>query len=72
MIFGPFEIFLCLAPVMVLIAAVGLGLFAQNLKLDQKERWRGLMPCPNCRKGLNPEAYICRFCHKELYEYTIR
>ena len=59
---------LCLAPMMVLIGAIGASLLAQNLWLDKKERWRGLIRCPRCRKGLNPEAYVCRFCHKELYE----
>ena len=72
MIFGPFEILLCLAPIMVFIGTIGLGLLAQNMALDRKDRWRGLIRCPHCRKGLNPEAYVCRFCHKELYDYTIR
>ena len=70
MIFGPLEIFLCLAPFMLFTLAIGLGLFAQNLALDRREQFRGLIRCPYCRKGLNPEAYICRFCRKELYDYT--
>jgi hypothetical protein len=68
MIFGPFEIFLCLAPIMIFILAIGLGLLAQNIAIDRKEKWRGLIRCPHCRKGLNPEAYICRFCRRELRE----
>ena len=70
MIFGPFEILLCLAPMMVVMFTIGVGLFAQNISLDREERNRGQMACPHCRKMLNPEAYICRFCSRELYDYS--
>ena len=70
MLFGTLEILLCLAPLMLVIFTIGVGLVAQNKALDHKEKWRGLVPCPQCQKGLNPEAYICRFCQKELYEHS--
>ena len=70
MIFGPLEIFLCLAPFMLITLSIGLGLWAQNISLDRREQFRGQIQCPNCRMALNPEAYICRFCRKELYDYT--
>jgi hypothetical protein len=66
MIFGPFEILLCLAPLFILIFAIGVGLAAQNVIADREERERGLIECVYCRKMLNPEAYICRFCLNEL------
>lgn len=69
MLFGTLEILLCLAPVMLVIFAIGVSLAAQNKKLDRKEQWRRLIACPHCHKALNPEAYICRFCRKELYEF---
>ncbi len=68
MLFGTLEILLCLAPVMLVIFTIGVGLVAQNKALDRKEKWRGLIACPHCQKALNPEAYICRFCRKELYD----
>ena len=70
MLFGTLEILLCLAPLMLIFLTIGIGLVAQNIALDRKEKWRGLIACPHCRKALNPEAYICRFCRKELYEHT--
>lgn len=69
MFLGPFEILLCLAPFMIIIFSIGVGLAAQNLVLAKQERERGLRKCPNCKGLLNPEAYVCRFCRKELYEY---
>ena len=70
MIFGPLEIFLCLAPFMIIMFTIGIGLLAQNIALARKELERDTRKCPNCRKLLNPEAYVCRFCRKELYEHT--
>ncbi len=69
MIFGTAEILLCLAPFMLVVFTIGLGLAAQNVSLTRKEKYRGQIACPHCRKMLNPEAYICRFCRKELYDY---
>ncbi|QQS33670.1 MAG: hypothetical protein IPM50_03550 [Acidobacteriota bacterium] len=66
MLFGALEIVLCLSVVMAVILTIGLGFVAQNLALDRKERWRGLSPCPHCGKALNPEAYLCRHCFKEI------
>lgn len=68
--FGALEILLCLGPLMLFMFAVGVGLLVQNRDLDKHEEWRGLIPCPHCRKALNPEAYICRFCERELYELS--
>ena len=68
MIFGPTEILLCLAPMMLVIFSIGIGLVAQNVAVDRAELNRGQMACPHCRKMLNPEAYICRFCRKELHD----
>ena len=66
MIFGPTEIMLCLGPMMLVILCIGLALAAQNVAVDRAEANKGLMACLHCRKMLNPEAYICRFCRKEL------
>jgi ribosomal protein S14 len=72
MLFGTLEIAICLSIVMVLIFSIGVGLAAQNLALDRKKRWLGLMPCPHCGKALNPEAYICRHCLREIATPLIR
>ena len=72
MIFGPLEILLCLAPFMLVVFTIGIGLFAQNISLERRERIRGLVECPFCRKMLNPEAYVCRFCRRELYDLPRR
>ncbi|MGE0245354.1 MAG: hypothetical protein AB7Q37_06880 [Pyrinomonadaceae bacterium] len=69
MFLGPTEILLCLAPLMLVIFSIGVGLAAQNLAVARHERERGQRKCPYCKGLLNPEAYICRFCRKELYEY---
>ncbi len=66
MIFGATEILLCLGPMMLVIFSIGIGLVVQNVAVDRAELEKGQMACPNCRKMLNPEAYICRFCRKEL------
>lgn len=70
MIFGTLEIFLCLGPLMLVILSIGVSLVAQNISVARADAWRGLIACPHCRKGLNPEAYVCRFCRKELNEVT--
>lgn len=69
MFLGPFEIFLCLAPVMLVIFSIGVGLAAQNVAVARHEREIGQTKCPNCKGLLNQEAYVCRYCRKELYEY---
>jgi hypothetical protein len=66
MIFGPLEIFLCLFPFMLFVFTIGVGLAAQNLSIARRERERGQIKCPSCSRLLNPEAYICRFCSREL------
>lgn len=66
MIFGPLDILLCLAPMMIFILSVGLGLAAQNVALARQERERDQIRCPHCRGLLNPEAYVCRYCSREL------
>jgi hypothetical protein len=66
MIFGPFEILLCLGPVMLLIGTIGVQLYKQNRMLEKRESHRGLKECPSCRQLINREAYICRFCSHEL------
>jgi len=66
MILGPLEILLCLAPFMLIVFTIGLGLAVQNISVALRERERGLIRCPQCRGLLNPEAYICRFCSREL------
>ena len=78
MLFGTLEILICLGTVMLVIFTIGLGLFAQNIALARKEvesarsdAWQGQIACPNCRKALNAEALICRFCRKELSEFSI-
>lgn len=70
MIFSPLEILLCLAPFMLIIFTIGVGLAAQNVSLTRRERERGMIRCPHCRGLLNPEAYICRFCSRELVGET--
>ena len=71
MIFSPLEILLCLAPFMLIILTIGIGLAAQNVSLARRERERGMIRCPQCRGLLNPEAYICRFCARELVGETV-
>jgi hypothetical protein len=66
MIFSPLEIFLCLAPFMLIILTIGVGLAAQNISISRREREFGQIKCPQCDRLLNPEAYICRFCSREL------
>lgn len=66
MILGPLEILFCLAPLMLIVFTIGVGLFVQNISLEKKEKNRGLIKCPYCLKSLNAEAYICRFCSREL------
>ena len=70
MLFGPLEIFLCLAPLMLIIFTIGLSLAAQNIMLARRERELGQVECPYCHGLLNPEAYICRFCSRELVAET--
>ena len=70
MIFSPLEILLCLAPFMLIIFTIGVGLAAQNLSLARREREREMIRCPNCRGLLNAEAYVCRFCSRELVGET--
>ena len=66
MLFGPLEILLCLVPMMLIILTIGISLAAQNMMLARREREFGQIECPHCRRLLNPEAYICRFCSREL------
>lgn len=66
MIFSPLEILLCIAPFMLIAFTIGIGLAAQNVSLARRKRERGLIKCPSCEKLLNPEAYVCRYCFKEL------
>lgn len=70
MFLGPLEIFLCLAPFMIIMLTIGAGLLAQNIAIKRRELERNTRKCPNCQKLLNPEAYVCRFCRKELHEYS--
>jgi hypothetical protein len=70
MLFGPLEILLCLVPAMLIILTIGLSLAAQNMMLARREREFGQIKCPHCRRLLNPEAYICRFCSRELVAET--
>ena len=69
---GPLEIFLCLAPFMLIMLTIGLSLGAQNIVLARREREFGQIKCPHCHQLLNPEAYICRFCSRELVGETRR
>lgn len=66
MIFSPLEILLCLAPFMLIVFTIGVGLYAQNVALARKEIERDTQKCPHCKGLLNPEAYVCRFCSREL------
>ena len=66
MMFSPLEILLCLAPFMLIILTIGVGLAAQNVSIARRERERGMLRCPQCRGLLNPEAYVCRFCSRDL------
>lgn len=66
MIFSPLEILLCLAPFMLVILTIGVGLAAQNISIARRKREFGQIKCPNCRRLLNAEAYVCRFCSREL------
>jgi hypothetical protein len=70
MIFSPLEIFLCLMPFMLIILTIGIGLAAQNISLARREREHGQIKCPHCHRLLNPEAYVCRFCSRELVGKT--
>lgn len=70
MFFSPLDIFLCLAPFMLIMLTIGVGLYAQNVALARKERERNTRACPHCQGLLNPEAYVCRFCSRELVEET--
>jgi uncharacterized OB-fold protein len=55
---------------MLIILTIGLSLAAQNMMLARREREFGQIKCPDCRRLLNPEAYICRFCSRELVAET--
>lgn len=70
--FSPLEIFLCLAPFMLIILSIGAVLLAQNISIRRSEMRRNSIECPQCNRLLNAEAYFCRFCRKELYEYIQR
>ncbi len=63
MIFGVPEILICLVPFMLISLVVVLRLAAQNKWLDRE---RHVKKCPNCQKLLNTEAYVCRFCKRDL------
>ncbi|CAN5440655.1 hypothetical protein BH10ACI2_BH10ACI2_23730 [soil metagenome] len=56
---------------MLIAFTIGLGLFVQNIRPNEnpKDQNADVKNCQYCLKPLNPEAYVCRFCHKELYEY---
>lgn len=71
MIFSPLEILLCLAPFMLIMLTIGVGLYAQNIALARREREHGQIRCPHCQSLLNPEAYICRFCSRELMSESV-
>ncbi len=73
MLFGTLEIVICLGVVMLVIFAIGASLFIRNVAIESKEvellrsdAWAELTECPNCHKALNAEAYVCRFCKKEI------
>ena len=75
MLFGALEIVICLGVVMLVILAIGASLFTRNILIERKEvellrsdAWAELIECPHCHKALNAEAYVCRFCKKELLE----
>ena len=63
MIFGPFEIAICLGAVLTLALAVALSLAGRDI-LDWY-RSRGPR-CPKCLAAINAEAYICWSCKAEL------
>lgn len=67
MIFGALEILVCLVPFMLIVFVVGVRLIAQNRWLNRE---RYVKKCPNCRKLLNTEAYVCRFCRVELHDFS--
>jgi hypothetical protein len=78
MLFGTLEILICLGTAMLVIFTIGVGLLAQNIALERKDidslradAWQDQIACPHCQKALNPEAIICRFCRKELNEFTL-
>ena len=63
MIFGPFEILICLGTIMAIALIAALALAAQNIVIW----WKGLGPrCPKCLASINPEAYVCWSCKAEL------
>ena len=63
MLFGTFEIALCLGIVLLAALTAALGLGAQNVLIW----WKALRPrCPKCLANVNPEAYICWSCKAEL------
>ncbi len=63
MIFGPFEIAICLGAVMTFALAVGLSLATR----DVLDWYRSRGPrCPKCLAAVNAEAYICWSCKAEL------
>lgn len=63
MIFGTFEIVICLGIFLLVALAAALALVGQNLVIW----WKGLGPrCPKCLAAVNPEAYICWSCKAEL------
>lgn len=66
MIFSPLEILLCIAPFMLIVFTIGVGLYAQNIAIARRELERNTLKCPSCKGLLNREAYVCRFCSREL------
>lgn len=63
MLFGPFEILICLGAFMVVALTAALALAGQNMIIW----WKGLGPrCPKCFASVNEEAYICWSCKAEL------
>ena len=66
MIFGPLEILLCLAPMMVVMGTIAVRLYQENKRIERRKAHRGMIECPNCHQLINREAYVCRFCSHEL------
>lgn len=69
MIFGPFEIAICLGAFMVIALAAALGLATQDVLSWFRKRGPR---CPKCFASINAEAYLCWSCKTELADGGVK